>query len=38
METSHPEIGKDIAAKKRISEETEQALKSALDAFTNTWS
>ena len=38
METSHPEIGKDIAIKKRIGEETEQSLRSALDAFTNTWS
>ncbi|MBN1146884.1 MAG: F0F1 ATP synthase subunit alpha [Anaerolineales bacterium] len=38
METSHPEIGKDIAEKKRIVEETEQALRAALDAFTSTWS
>jgi F-type H+-transporting ATPase subunit alpha len=38
METSHPEIGKDITIKKRIGEETEQSLRSALDAFTNTWS
>jgi F-type H+-transporting ATPase subunit alpha len=38
METSHPEIGRDIAAKKRISEETEPALRAALDAFTGAWS
>lgn len=37
METSHPEIGKDIAEKKRITEETEARLREALSAFTNTW-
>ena len=37
METSHPEIGKDISEQKRISEETEAALRSALDAFNSTW-
>ena len=37
METTHPEIGKDISEQKRISEETEAALRSALDAFTSTW-
>lgn len=37
METSHPEIGKDIQEKMRISEETEARLRSALDDFTSTW-
>jgi F-type H+-transporting ATPase subunit alpha len=37
METSHPEIGKDIAEKKRITEENEAALRDALQAFGNTW-
>ena len=37
METSHPEIGKDIAEKKRMTDETQVALRAALDAFTNTW-
>ncbi len=37
METSHPEIGKDIAEKKRITDETMPALRSALGEFTNTW-
>jgi F-type H+-transporting ATPase subunit alpha len=37
METSHPEIGKDIAEKKRITEENEAALREALTAFTNGW-
>jgi F-type H+-transporting ATPase subunit alpha len=38
METSHPEIGKDIADKKRITEENEAALRDALQAFGSTWS
>jgi F-type H+-transporting ATPase subunit alpha len=38
METSHPEIGKDIAEKKVITEETEEELRAALESFTNTWS
>jgi F-type H+-transporting ATPase subunit alpha len=38
METSHPEIGKDIAEKKALVEDTEGALRAALDAFTSTWS
>lgn len=37
METSHPEIGKDISEKKRLTDETQASLKSALDAFRNTW-
>jgi F-type H+-transporting ATPase subunit alpha len=37
METSHPEIGKDIAEKKRITEENEAALRDALTAFTSSW-
>jgi len=37
METSNPEIGKDIAEKKRISDETMPKLREALDAFNSTW-
>lgn len=37
MDTSHPEIGKDINENKRITEETEAKLRSALDEFTSTW-
>ncbi|MFC1879030.1 F0F1 ATP synthase subunit alpha [Chloroflexota bacterium] len=37
LETSHPEIGSDIAEKKIITDETEKALREALDAFTRTW-
>jgi F-type H+-transporting ATPase subunit alpha len=37
METSHPEIGRDIAEKKRISDENIAALRSALDEFAHTW-
>ncbi|OGO27497.1 MAG: F0F1 ATP synthase subunit alpha [Chloroflexi bacterium RBG_16_54_18] len=37
MESSNPEIGKDIIEKKRITDETEVKLRSALDAFTNAW-
>jgi len=37
MEASHPEIGKDISEKKRITDENQEALRSALDAFTTTW-
>jgi F-type H+-transporting ATPase subunit alpha len=37
METSHAEIGKDIAENKRITEENEEKLKSALDTFRSTW-
>jgi F-type H+-transporting ATPase subunit alpha len=37
MESSYPEIGKDITEKKRITEENEARLRAALDAFTSTW-
>jgi F-type H+-transporting ATPase subunit alpha len=37
METSHPEIGKEIAEQKRISDENEARLKDALTAFNSTW-
>ncbi len=37
METSYPEIGKDIAEKKRITDETTAKLRAALDAFTSTY-
>jgi F-type H+-transporting ATPase subunit alpha len=37
METSYPEIGKDIAEKKVISDELRPKLANALEAFSNTW-
>jgi F-type H+-transporting ATPase subunit alpha len=37
LDASHPEVGKDIAEKKRITDETQAALRSALGAFTATW-
>jgi len=37
LETSHPQVGKDIAEKKQISEETEKKLRAALDTFKLTW-
>ena len=37
METSHPEIGKEITEEKRISDETEAKLRQALETFKNTW-
>lgn len=37
MATTHPEIGKDIAEKKRITEETEVKLKEAIETFNITW-
>ena len=37
MESSYPEICKDIAEKKRISEESEPKLKDALQAFNSSW-
>ena len=37
MDASHPAIGKDIAEKKRITPETEAALREALKAFGTTW-
>lgn len=37
METSHPEVGRDIAAKKLIAPETEAALKEAIRQFNSGW-
>ena len=37
METSHPEVGKAIAEEKKISDETEEKLRQALETFKNTW-
>ncbi len=37
METAHPEIGRDIAEKKRLTDETMAALRGALEEFTATW-
>ncbi|MCK4897171.1 MAG: F0F1 ATP synthase subunit alpha [Anaerolineales bacterium] len=37
METSHPEIGKDIAEKKLITDENEAKLHEVLKDFTSTW-
>jgi F-type H+-transporting ATPase subunit alpha len=37
METSYPEVGKDILEKKRITDETKEALTKALDAFRAGW-
>ena len=37
METSYPDIGKDIAEKNMIEESTEKKLRTALDAFSSTW-
>jgi F-type H+-transporting ATPase subunit alpha len=37
METSYPEIGNDITEKNIIEDETEQKLRTALDAFKSTW-
>lgn len=37
LESAYPEIGKDIAEKKRISDETMAKLRAALDSFTSTW-
>jgi len=37
METSHPEIGRDIAEKKLLTEETQAALHAAIKAFNSTW-
>jgi F-type H+-transporting ATPase subunit alpha len=37
METSHSDIGRDIAAKKRITDETQEKLRAALTDFTRTW-
>src|SRR5512136_845476 len=37
LATSHPELGKDISANKRITDETEKELRTALTAFQSTW-
>jgi F-type H+-transporting ATPase subunit alpha len=37
MEASHPEIGRDIAEKKMITDGTRAAMSKALDAFRHTW-
>jgi F-type H+-transporting ATPase subunit alpha len=37
METSHPEIGKEIGEQKRITDENEARLKDALQAFNSSW-
>jgi len=37
METSYPEIGKEIASKKKIEDDTRAALMKALDGFRATW-
>lgn len=37
LETSYPEVGKDIAEQKRITDENQPKLRAALDAFTSTW-
>ena len=37
METSHPEIGREIAEQKRITEENEARLRDALQAFNSAW-
>jgi F-type H+-transporting ATPase subunit alpha len=37
METTHPNIGKDIAEKKQITKESETKLRDALQAFSSGW-
>jgi F-type H+-transporting ATPase subunit alpha len=37
METSHPEVGRDISEKKRVTDENIAALRAALEEFTHTW-
>nr|MBC8496587.1 F0F1 ATP synthase subunit alpha [Chloroflexota bacterium] len=37
METSHPEIGRVIEEQGRITDETEEQLRAALDSFRSTW-
>jgi hypothetical protein len=37
LETSHPQLLKDIVEKKRITEETEAKLREALDHFMDAW-
>jgi F-type H+-transporting ATPase subunit alpha len=38
METSYPEIGRDIAERRQITPETDAKLRKALDSFSATWS
>jgi F-type H+-transporting ATPase subunit alpha len=37
MERSYPEVGRDIIEKKRLTDENTARLRSALDAFKETW-
>jgi F-type H+-transporting ATPase subunit alpha len=37
METSHPEVGRDITEKKAITDANRENLIKALDAFTSGW-
>ncbi|HBG74065.1 MAG: F0F1 ATP synthase subunit alpha [Chloroflexi bacterium GWB2_49_20] len=37
METSHPEVGRDITENKRITEDNDKKLRAALDTFKSTW-
>ena len=37
METTHPKVGEDIGEKGLLTEETEAALRNALEEFMNTW-
>jgi F-type H+-transporting ATPase subunit alpha len=37
METTHPEIGRDITEKKTIAAETEAKLKDAVQQFNSGW-
>jgi F-type H+/Na+-transporting ATPase subunit alpha len=37
MDTSYPEIGKDIATRTRITDETEARLRQAIESFNSTW-
>ena len=37
FETSHPEIGRDVAEKKRISDETMPDLRQLIESFNSTW-
>ena len=37
METSYPEIGKDIAENKMITDETDPKLRAAIEEFNSTW-
>jgi F-type H+-transporting ATPase subunit alpha len=37
LNTSHPDLGKDIAEKKQVTPETEKQLREALETFKTTW-